>query len=58
MRKYLAQVDSGSDFWEFEFSSDSRAGSRKNMEDARRVMLKKFGKSKRYNDIIKVQINE
>lgn len=58
MREYLAQADSGSDFWEFTFYSESRAGSKKNFEDAKNAMIHKYGMSKRHNKITNIQLKD
>lgn len=43
MRKYLATFDNGHDYFEVEFESEHRAGSKANAEDARWAMKQKYG---------------
>ena len=43
MRKYLATFDNGHDYFEVEFESEHRAGSKANAEDARYTMKQKHG---------------
>ena len=57
-REYLAIVDTGTDYPEFSFYSDSRAGSKGNLADARRAMLSKWGNSARNNKIVQVQLKD
>lgn len=51
MRKYRANYDTGHDYGSFEFYSCYRAGSKGNLEDAKREARKKFSKSM-YNSMI------
>lgn len=50
-KRYLAHYDTGHDYGEFEFFSSHRAGSRANMEDAKKEARRRYGKHSRYMQI-------
>ena len=52
MRKYRASYDDGHDYGEFEYYSDYRKNSKKNLEDMKREYKQQHG-SARYKEIKK-----
>ena len=56
MRKYLAIYDNGHDSGEFEYYSESRNNSKKNMEDAKKKMKSNYGNSSRNYEIIQTHL--
>ena len=51
LREYRAYWDDGHDRGEFTFYSEHRANSKANLEDARRYMLRTYGRHARYREI-------
>lgn len=43
LRHYMANADTGRDYIEFEFTSEHRAGSKANHEDAKNYFRRKHG---------------
>ena len=56
-RTYIAYYDDGHDYGEFEFNSSHRAGSKDNLEDAKRKARLKYGyKRASHIDIYRTQL--
>ena len=43
MKKYLAMLDNGHDFTSIEYYSEHKNGSKANMEDCKKEIVKKWG---------------
>lgn len=56
MRTYLMTYDNFRDYCQMEFSSDHRAGSKANLQDAKDELVRKLGHSARNYDVIKVDL--
>lgn len=54
MRTYLMTYDNFRDYCQMEFSSDHRAGSKANLQDAKNELVSKLGRNAKYYEIIKV----